>query len=152
MTFLKFSRGFESQADYLGVEYMYKSGYDPQAFTAFFEKVQAMEKKKPGTLAKAFDTHPQTPDRLAKSQQEIATLLPPEPQYKLDTSEFQDVKARLAQLENRHKINEEKDGNRPTLRRSSGTANDDKSGRDSGDDHPTLKRRNGTDPEQQDPQ
>ena len=152
MTFLKFSRGFESQADYLGVEYMYKSGYDPQAFTAFFEKVQAMEKKKPGTLAKAFDTHPQTPDRLAKSQQEIATLLPPEPQYKLDTSEFQDVKARLAQLENRHKINEEKDGNRPTLRRSSGTANDDKSGRDSGDDHPTLKRRNGTDPEQQEPQ
>ena len=152
MTFLKFSRGFEAQADYLGVEYMYKSGYDPQAFTAFFEKVQAMEKKKPGTLAKAFDTHPQTPDRLAKSQQEIATLLPSEPQYKLDTSEFQDVKARLAQIENRHKINEEKDGNRPTLRRSSGTPVDDKSGRDSGDDHPTLKRRNGSDPEQQEPQ
>lgn len=151
MTFLKFSRGFEAQADYLGVEYMYKSGYDPQAFTAFFEKVQAMEKKKPGTLAKAFDTHPQTPDRLAKSQQEINTLLPPEPQYKLDTSEFEDVKARLAQLENRHKINEEKDGNRPTLRRSN-SPNDDKSVRDSGDDHPTLKRRNGSDPEQQEPQ
>lgn len=150
MTFLKFSRGFEAQADYLGVEYMYKSGYDPQAFTAFFEKVQAMEKKKPGTLAKAFDTHPQTPDRLAKSQQEINTLLPAEPQYKLDTSEFQDVKARLAQLENRHKINEEKDGSRPTLRRSS-SPNDDQNGRDSGDDHPTLKRRNGTDPEQQEP-
>jgi len=38
---------------------MYKSGYDPQAFIAFFEKVQAQEKKKPGTLAKAFSTHPQ---------------------------------------------------------------------------------------------
>src|SRR6185369_5966053 len=90
--FLKFSRGFETEADYLGVEYLYKAGYDPQAFTAFFEKVQALEKKKPGTLAKAFDTHPQTPDRLAKSQQEIQTLLPAEAQYKLDTSEFQDVK------------------------------------------------------------
>src|SRR5947208_9669902 len=47
--FLKFSRGFETEADYLGVEYLYKAGYDPQAFTAFFEKVQALEKKKPGT-------------------------------------------------------------------------------------------------------
>ena len=139
MTFLKFSRGFEVQADYLGVEYLYKSGYDPQAFTAFFEKVQALEKKKPGTLAKAFDTHPQTPDRLAKSQEEIASLLPPEPQYKLDTSEFQDVKARLAGIENRHKVNEQKDADKPTLRRSSGSS-DSTSGNDSGDDHPTLKR------------
>ena len=56
---------------------MYKSGYDPQAFTAFFEKIQAQEKKKPGTLAKAFDTHPQTPDRVEKSQEEIEKLLPP---------------------------------------------------------------------------
>ena len=71
MTFLHFSRGFEAEADYLGLQYMYKSGYDPQAFIAFFEKVQAQEKKKPGTLAKAFSTHPQTPDRIAKSQEEM---------------------------------------------------------------------------------
>src|SRR6267154_4099944 len=58
MTFLHFSRGFEAEADYLGMQYMYKSGYDPQAFISFFEKVQAQEKKKPGTLAKAFSTHP----------------------------------------------------------------------------------------------
>src|ERR1041384_1042831 len=62
MTFLKFSRGFESQADYLGVQYTYKAGYDPQAFTAFFERVEALEKHKPGSVAKAFSTHPQTPD------------------------------------------------------------------------------------------
>ena len=142
MTFLKFSRGFETEADYLGVQYLYKAGYDPQAFTAFFEKVQALEKKKPGTLAKAFDTHPQTPDRMSRSQREIQTLLPPEPQYKLDSSEFQEVKARLAQLENRHKINDQKEGNRPTLRRGTPKPDDTtESGKDSGDEPPTLKRR-----------
>ena len=65
MTFLSFQRSFEAEADYLGLQYMYKSGYDPNAFIAFFEKVQAQEKKKPGTLAKAFSTHPQTPERVA---------------------------------------------------------------------------------------
>jgi predicted Zn-dependent protease len=137
---MKFSRGFETEADYLGVQYLYKSGYDPQAFTAFFEKVQAMEKKKPGTLAKAFDTHPQTPDRLEKTQHEINTLLPPEPQYKLDTSEFQAVKMRVAELENRHRIDNQKDPGRPTLRRATPT-DTSSSGSDNGDGRPTLKRR-----------
>ena len=140
LTFLKFSRAFEAQADYLGVQYMYKAGYDPQAFIAFFEKVEALEKKKPGAIAKAFETHPQTPDRIEKSQQEINTLLPPRAQYKVDTSDFENVKARLAELENRHKINNGKE-NRPTLRRAShgnrgGDNNDD-------DQRPTLKRRDG---------
>jgi len=144
MGFLKFSRGFEAQADYLGLQYMYKAGYDPQAFTAFFEKVEAMEKKKPGTLAKAFDTHPQTPDRLEKSQEEIATILPPEPQYKLDTSEFEEVKARVAQIENRHKVADSKE-DRPTLRRTTSSPNDDKG--DSGDERPKLTRRDGSDPD-----
>jgi len=143
MTFLHFSRGFEAEADYLGLQYMYKSGYDPQAFIAFFEKVQAQEKKKPGTLAKAFSTHPQTPDRIAKSQEEIATILPARAQYVVSTSEFDDVKARLAVIENRHKILDKKeDKNKPTLRR---TSTSDKNGSDdkgSGDDdRPTLKRR-----------
>jgi predicted Zn-dependent protease len=143
MTFLHFSRGFESEADYLGLQYMYKSGYDPQAFIAFFEKVQAQEKKKPGTLAKAFSTHPQTPDRIAKSQDEIATILPARAQYTVSTSEFDDVKARLAAIENRHKILDKKeDKNKPTLRR---TSTPDKNGSDdkgtNDDDRPTLKRR-----------
>src|SRR6266496_2844689 len=114
MTFLSFSRGFEAEADYLGLQYMYKTGYDPQAFVSFFEKVQAKEKKKPGTLAKAFSTHPQTPDRIEKSQQEIATILPARPQYLVSTSEFDEVKARLAVLENRHKVLDEKEGNKPS--------------------------------------
>jgi predicted Zn-dependent protease len=141
LTFMKFSRGFEAEADYLGLQYMYKAGYDPQAFISFFEKVQAEEKKKPGTLAKAFSTHPQTPDRIAKSQEEIAQILPARPQYEVTTSEFEDVKSRLAAIENRHKVVDEKDGKKPSLRRTSKT---DKNGTDdktTDDGRPTLKRR-----------
>jgi predicted Zn-dependent protease len=140
MGFLKFARSFESEADFLGVEYLYRAGYDPQALTSFFEKIKAMEKHKPGTLAKTFETHPQTPDRIAKTQQEINTLLPPEPMYKLDTSEFQDIKTRLSMLENRHKIDNGHDGG-PTLRRAASTATPDSGSSSDGDDHPTLKRR-----------
>jgi len=135
MTFLRFSRGFESEADYLGLQYMYKSGYDPQSFIAFFEKLKAQEKKKPGFLSKAFSTHPQTPDRIGKSQDEIAHLLPPRPEYVEDTSEFEDVKARLAAIENRHKVQNPKD-NRPTLRRTTGPDDQKKD-----DGRPTLKKR-----------
>ena len=140
MGFLRFTRSFESEADFLGVEYLYRAGYDPQALTSFFEKVKALEKHKPGTLAKTFDTHPQTPDRIAKTQEEINTLLAPEPQYKLDTSEFQDIKARLAQLENRHKIDNGHDGG-PTLRRAPHTNTGDTDSGSDTDDRPTLKRR-----------
>ena len=143
LTFLKFSRGFEAQADYLGIEYMYKAGYDPAAFVAFFEKVQAQEKKKPGTVSKAFSTHPQTPDRIKESQEEIATILPAKQEYMVTSSEFDEVKARLAALENRHKINDEKDSKKPSLRRANTS---DKNGSDdkttpNDDGRPTLKRR-----------
>ena len=140
LTFMKFQRNFEAEADYLGLQYMYKTGYDPQAFISFFEKIQAKEKKKPGTIAKAFASHPQTPDRIAASQKEIATILPAKAQYIVSTSEFDEVKARLAMIENRHKVLDEKEMNKPTLRR---TSNTDKSGSDKSgdDDRPTLKRR-----------
>jgi len=152
MTFMKFQRNFEAEADYLGLQYMYKTGYDPQAFISFFEKIQAKEKKKPGSLAKAFASHPQTPDRIEKSQEEIATILPAKAEYIVSTSEFDDVKGRLAMIENRHKVLDEKDSNKPTLRR---TSTSDKSGNsgssggsNSDDDRPTLKRRPESDPSQ----
>ena len=138
MTFLKFSRGFEAEADFFGVQYMYKAGYDPNQFVNFFEKIQAQEKKKPGSLAKAFATHPQTPDRIEKTQEEIATILPPRNEYVENTSEFNDVKARLAAIENRHKIQDDNNPNKPTLRR---TANTSKDGDKKDDGRPTLKRR-----------
>jgi hypothetical protein len=141
LTFMKFQRSFEAEADYLGLQYMYKTGYDPQAFISFFEKLQAKEKKKPGTLAKAFASHPQTPDRIEASQKEIATILPARAQYIVSTSEFDDVKSRLAVIENRHKVIEEKDGSKPSLRRTSSSDKTSSGSDKSDDDRPTLKRR-----------
>ncbi|MBB5345995.1 M48 family metallopeptidase [Tunturibacter empetritectus] len=147
LSFLQFSRMDEAEADWLGVQYMYKSGYDPQAFVQFFEKLDALEKHKPGTLAKVFADHPQTPDRIMHSEEEIATILPARPDYMVTTSEFDDVKSRLARLENKRKINDGKGGNKPTLRRTaSGNGNNDPNNPNnpasSTDDRPTLGRRN----------
>jgi beta-barrel assembly-enhancing protease len=144
LTFMKFQRNYEAEADYLGVQYMYKTGYDPQAFISFFEKIQAREKKKPGTIAKAFASHPQTPDRIEASQKEIATILPARAQYIVNTSEFDDVKARLAAIENRHKVIEEKDANKPSLRRAATSDKTSGTSSSSDDDRPTLKRRDDT--------
>ena len=138
LTYLKFSRDSEREADFLGLEYMYKAGYDPQAFLTFFEKIQALNKQKPGTLSRAFETHPPTGDRIENSQKEIATILPAKPEYVVTTSEFDDVKARLARIENKRKLDDAKDGKKPTLRRAS--AGDAPS--TTGDDRPTLHPRN----------
>src|SRR3984957_20014507 len=117
ITFLQFSRDFEAQADYLGVQYMYRAGYDPQAFISFFEKVQALEKRKPGMVAKAFSDHPQTPDRIEHSQEEIAHILPAKDEYTVTTSEFDDIKARLARIENKRRLTDSKDTKKPSLRK-----------------------------------
>jgi len=146
MTFLHFSREFEAQADYLGVQYMYRAGYDPQAFISFFEKVQALEKRKPGMVEKAFADHPQTPDRILHSQEEIARILPPRDEYTVTTSEFDDIKARLARIENKRRLTDSKDTKKPSLRRASTGTNDPTSttsddSNSSTDDRPTLHRR-----------
>jgi predicted Zn-dependent protease len=145
--FLTFSRGFESEADYLGLQYLYKAGYDPTAFVDFFEKIQSKEKKKPGTMSKVFSTHPMTDDRIRNAQNEIQEILKAKPEYVVTTSEFNDVKDRLNMLHNRHKP-EDKDLNRPRLRRGpgGGTVPVDDDGneqkqKDDQDDRPTLKRR-----------
>jgi len=139
ITFLEFSREFEAQADYLGVQYMYRAGYDPQAFVTFFEKVQNLEKQKPGAVAKVFENHPQTPDRIQHTEEEIAKILPPKDEYLVTTSEFNDVKARLARLENKRRIIDNKKG-KPTLRRAS-TSPDSTDPGTNGSDQPTLHRR-----------
>lgn len=137
LTFTTFSRGFEREADYLGVEYLYQAGYDPQAFISFFERMQAVEKEKPNVISKMFSTHPQTADRIHKTQAEIARILPAREAYVISTSEFEIVKSRLAGLEN-PRLTREQDSGRPTLRRRP-TA---ESGNSDGDgERPTLKRR-----------
>ena len=143
LTFLQFSREYEAEADYLGTQYMYRAGYDPQGLVSIFEKLDALEKHKPGALSKAFSDHPATPDRIANIEDEIATILPARPDYLVTTSEFDQVKARLARIQNKRGINDKKDGNKPTLRRTSGSNNDPNSTQtgNSGSDQPTLGRR-----------
>lgn len=145
LTYLKFSRDAEREADYLGIQYMYKAGYDPNAFVAFFEKVEAEEKKQPGLVPSIFATHPPTPDRILAAQREIATILPPRPEYIVDTSQFEQVKRRLIRLQSGEKIQEVRDGGKPTLRTKAEQQRDKaQHGQPQGqgdDNAPVLKRR-----------
>ena len=145
--FLKFSRGFESEADMLGLEYMYKAGYDPTSFVDFFEKIETLEKRKPGTMAKVFSTHPMTDDRIRNAQKNIQEILVAKPEYVVNTSEFNDVKNRLLAMHNRRKV-DDKDPNKPQLRRAPGSTTgpidadeDGKKPKSDEDERPTLKRR-----------
>ena len=147
--FLTFSRGFESEADMLGLQYLYKAGYDPTAFVDFFEKIQSDEKRKPGTMSKVFSSHPLTDSRIKDAQKNIQEILKAKPEYVVTTSEFNQVKTRLAQMHNRRKV-DEKDLNRPRLRRQPGSgtgpidgdsSSDDKKPKTDEDERPTLKRR-----------
>jgi len=144
--FLKFSRDAEREADLLGLEYDYATGYDPQAFVEFFEKLN-VEKKKQNMVAKAFATHPMNVERIEAAQDEIRKYLPDRPEYVLDTSEFESVKARLLAFDNGRRIGGAKpNAGRPVLLKRTGTSSDSGSG-DSGsapnpqdDGRPTLKR------------
>jgi predicted Zn-dependent protease len=115
MQFLQFSRGAEGEADYLGLQYLYKTGYDPGAAVSFFEKLQARETAKPGTISKMFSTHPPTGDRIEKTKKNIEAVLPDREEYVVTTSEFQKIKTQLAQLDNRRPSDEE--SNKPSLKR-----------------------------------
>lgn len=113
----KFTRNFEAEADYLGVEYSYKAGYDPEAFVSFFERVEKLQKGKPSLAARAFSTHPQTSGRVSKIQHEIARILPSRTAYVLSTSEFEEVRSRLDELENGPRRPTTGDVSQPTLKR-----------------------------------
>jgi predicted Zn-dependent protease len=114
--FLQFSRAFESEADLLGLQYMYKAGYDPEAMIDLFETLEAIQVRDPGRVARVFSTHPATGDRIVQAQKNIQDLLKPQAQYVVSTSEFAQVKARLLALENRRN-DQPADPNRPVLRR-----------------------------------
>ncbi|HXA86440.1 MAG TPA: M48 family metallopeptidase, partial [Candidatus Dormibacteraeota bacterium] len=134
--FSKFGRNFEAQADYLGVQYAYKAGYDPNGMINFFEKLQALEKKRPGVAMKLYGDHPQTPDRIVKSQHEIGTILPPRDQYTVDTSDFQQAKKRLALIMKHRLLKDDKDKQKPDLRRTAGDKNPGDKNPDQNDDRP----------------
>ena len=145
LTYLKFNRDAEREADFLGLQYMYKAGYDPNSYVTFFERIQADEKRRPGTIPKVFSTHPPTPDRIEAAQKEIARILPAKQEYIVTTSEFDQVKARLRNIMFSKKAQDNGPG-KPTMRTKTEQAEKQKTqtpGTDttSDDDRPTLKRR-----------
>ena len=117
LSFLEFSREYETEADYLGIQYMYRAGYDPQGMVTIFEKLSALEKHKPGAISKAFSDHPATPERIAAVEREIATILPARPEYLVTTSEFDQVKARLERIQNKRGVLKKKGAKESELRR-----------------------------------
>src|SRR5215211_4278101 len=151
--FMKFSRSAESEADLLGVQYLWAAGYDPNAMSTMFEKLAAKNKKKPGTFSKLFETHPQSVDRMETTRQLVARF-PDKEEYVLSTSEFQRVKNRLLRLSNARASsvgdigpNDGSAPGRPTLKRRSPTADDagttpeGTAAPEKKDDKPQLKRR-----------
>jgi predicted Zn-dependent protease len=149
MGFLKFSRNMETEADLLGLQYMYKAGYDPTEFVNFFERIETLEKKKPGAVSKLFSTHPMTGDRIRAAQKTIQQDLKAEPRYVVDTSEFHNARTRLIELGNRLKLQDV--SGRPVLHtrpsakvdQPSPVGGDRPAGDGDGDgdgDRPTLKR------------
>jgi predicted Zn-dependent protease len=147
--FLSFSRAFEAEADLLGLQYMYKAGYDPNGFVDFFERLESLEKRKPGAISKAFRSHPPTGDRITTAQKNIAELLKEKPEYVITTSEFEAVKDRLLAMNNRRKVGGGADDpNRPRLKKAPGGStepvegDDSKKPKEDPDERPTLKRRN----------
>jgi len=150
LAFLKFTRSAEAEADYLGIQYMYKAGYDPNAYVGFFSKVLEEERRSPGSVPSVFSSHPPTPDRILKSEEEIKEIIPKREQYLVTNSEFDDMKARLQTvISNRRRMQRGETG-QPTLhKREAPTDNktatqapaDDKGKDQSGDKPPVLQRR-----------
>jgi predicted Zn-dependent protease len=131
--FLHFGRKDESEADYLGVEYMYAAGYDPTGAISIFEKIQSLNRKNPGLVDRILSTHPLDADRIQKTEQEIARILPAKSEYVVNTSEYTAIRGRVLAQEGKRKA---EDPSRPVLRRSTGTQD-----RPAEEDRPTIKRR-----------
>ncbi|MBZ5580942.1 MAG: M48 family metalloprotease [Acidobacteriia bacterium] len=114
MTFLSFDRKAEAEADYLGVQYLYAAGYDPTGTISIFEKMEALERKRPGTISALFSTHPPDRERIRKTQKEIDRILPAKPEYVVTTSAYRNMRERLIDLRSERK----RDGKsgRPELR------------------------------------
>jgi len=136
--FLKFSRGMEGEADRLGAQYMWSAGYDPHAMVTFFEKLEAKEKKKPGTMSKLFSTHPMTSDRI-KDVGSLVARFPDRQEYQISSSDFDNVKSHLLSINAARRSGEGRD-NRPTLKRRPVPVSDDSGTTEQPSDRPTLKR------------
>lgn len=119
LTFLKFSRGAEAEADFLGLQYLYKAGYDPHAYVAFFGRLIDRQRRSPESIPAVFSDHPMTGDRIVKSEETIKTVLPDRELHLVSTSEFEDVKDRLQTLKRNKRADRAAD--KPTLQKREST-------------------------------
>lgn len=150
---LKFSRGAEVEADNLGVQYLYASGYDPTTLSTMFEKLAEQNKKKPGKISKLFSSHPQSVDRRDDSLQLVARF-PEKEEYVISTSEFQRVRSHLMKITNsRAGVTtdyDQGDDGRPTLKKRQPESTDplDTGGESSSkpDGPPQLKKKDQPEP------
>ena len=146
LAFLKFSRNDEAEADFLGIQYMYKAGYDPNAYVAFFGKIVQEARSNPGSVPSVFTDHPPTPNRIIKAEQEIKSILPSKHQYLVSTSEFNDMKTRLSSVMSMRKKMEKAESS-PTLHKrppkTTTSPSTQPTGQQTPDDEkpPVLKRR-----------
>ena len=131
MAFLKFSRSDEAEADYLGTQYMYAAGYDPNGAVSIFEKIAALQKTQPNLAARMMATHPMDADRIDKTEKEIQRILPARSDYIVTTSEYTEVRERVIAAGQKSAPSE----SAPTLRRTPAAPSDS-----SDDQRPTIKR------------
>jgi len=140
---LGITRKSEAEADQLGTQYLWNTEYDPQGFITFFEKLEARQKDKPGKFAGFFRTHPTPESRIEKVQKEIS-YLPAKAEYRVSSSEFERVKARLIEIDNQRlqpgTSQGQADAKRPTLKRKTNTGGTEKEKPALKKDRPTLKR------------
>jgi len=138
---LQFSRMYEREADSLGLQYLYKAGYDPISFVDFFERIQSTQKSQPGTLARLFGTHPMTASRIRAAQRQIQKSLVPKSEYIVNTSEFDDIHARLIRIRNHQRVDFGRDSSLPRLvHRPGREVRNDTAGNIGPDKPPALKR------------
>lgn len=71
---LAFSRSHESEADYIGLKYSARAGYDPRASITFWRKMAASAKG--ARPPKWLSTHPPQEERIARLEGWIPAVLP----------------------------------------------------------------------------
>lgn len=140
MTFLSFSRHDESEADYLGVQYMYAAGYDPAGAVSIFEKLESLQRQHPGVISRAFATHPMDADRIAKTEKEIDTILKPKPQYVVSSSDYKAMRDRLMAQQNQRKSPKPEDQPRLRVAPGSGRSETPDGTTNDSDGRPTIRR------------
>lgn len=93
---LRYSRSAETQADVMGTQVLYDSGYDPRALAQFFEKIEAESKGQ--NPPEFFSDHPNPEHRVERVQEEIDKLGGLPAKTKKDSPEFEAVKREVAAL------------------------------------------------------